>query len=207
MTTVIINYGAGNVESVANALRAVGEGEEIIISSNPLDLIRADRLFLPGVGAFSDCMSGLASSGLLSEINQQVLVEKKPLLGICVGMQVMASVGFENGKHQGLNFISGKVEKIKAQDGLKIPHMGWNEVNLKAQHPLLEGIKSGEHFYFANSYHFICENADEVLAEAEYGSKLSVVVAKNNIFGAQFHPEKSGEAGLKLLKNFLNWVL
>ncbi len=207
MTTVIINYGAGNVESVANALRAVGEGEEIIISNNPLDLARADRLFLPGVGAFGDCMLGLISSGLLSEINKQVLVEKKPLLGICVGMQVMSSVGFENGEHQGLGFISGKVEKIKAQDGLKIPHMGWNEITLKGRHPLLEGIKNGEHFYFANSYHFICDNANEVLAETEYGSKLSVAVAKNNVFGAQFHPEKSGEAGLKLLKNFLNWVL
>ncbi len=207
MTTVIINYGAGNVESVANALRAVGGKEEIIISNNSADLIRADRLFLPGVGAFGDCMSGLTSSGLLPELNKQVLIEKKPLLGICVGMQVMASIGFENGKHQGLNFISGKVEKITAQNGLKIPHMGWNEIVVKAKHPLLEGIESGEHFYFANSYHFICDNAEEVLAEAEYGSKLSVAVAKNNVFGAQFLPEKSGESGLRLLKNFLNWAL
>ncbi len=208
MTTVIIDYGAGNVESVANALRFVGNNEEIIISSNPSDVARANRLLLPGVGAFGDCMSSLNLSGLLSEIKKQVLVEKKPFLGICVGMQVLATLGFENGEHQGLDFISGRVEKIKPQGDLKIPHMGWNEVILKSKnHSLLQDIKSGEHFYFANSYHFICDDEKDVLAEAEYGSKLSVIVAKNNIFGVQFHPEKSAEAGLKLLKNFLNWKI
>lgn len=206
MTTAIIDYGAGNIQSVANALRFVAGDEKIIITNNSADLIKADRLLLPGVGAFGDCMSGLSSSGILPEIKKQVLTEKKPFLGICVGMQVLASVGFENGEYQGLNFISGRVEKIKAQNGLKVPHMGWNEIILQGKkHQLLQGIDSGEHFYFANSYHFICENDDEVLAQVEYGSKLNVAIAKDNIFGAQFHPEKSGEAGLKLLKNFLEW--
>lgn len=208
MTTAIIDYGAGNIQSVANALRFVAGDEKIIITNNSADLIKADRLLLPGVGAFGDCMSGLSSSGILSEIKKQVLIERKPFLGICVGMQVLASVGFENGQYQGLNFISGRVEKINAQNGLKVPHMGWNEIILQGKkHQLLQGIDSGEHFYFANSYHFICENDHEVLAQVEYGSKLNVAVAKDNIFGAQFHPEKSGEAGLKLLKNFLEWQI
>lgn len=208
MTTAIIDYGAGNIQSVANALRFVAGDEKIIITNNSADLIKADRLLLPGVGAFGDYMSGLSSSGILSEIKKQVLIERKPFLGICVGMQVLASVGFENGQYQGLNFISGRVEKINAQNGLKVPHMGWNEIILQGKkHQLLQGIDSGEHFYFANSYHFICENDHEVLAQVEYGSKLNVAVAKDNIFGAQFHPEKSGEAGLKLLKNFLEWQI
>jgi glutamine amidotransferase len=206
MKTVIIDYGAGNVESVVNALRVACGSDEILVSNKISDIRSANHLILPGVGAFGDCMAGLKSiEGLIPEIRKQVLSEKKPFLGICVGMQVLASVGHENGEHQGLGFITGKVEKIAACEGLKIPHMGWNEVVLKAEHPVLKDIKDGEHFYFANSYHFICQNEHNVLAQAEYGAKMSVVIAKDNIFGAQFHPEKSGEAGLKLLKNFLNW--
>jgi len=121
-------------------------------------------------------------------------------------MQVLASIGYENGEYQGLGFINGKVEKITAQEGLKIPHMGWNEIMLKPnKHPALKDVKNGEHFYFANSYHFICQNENNVLAQVEYGSKLNAIVAKENILGIQFHPEKSGEAGLLILKNFLNW--
>jgi glutamine amidotransferase len=206
MKIVIIDYGAGNVESVANALRQVGVGDEIVVSGKISDIKSAHRLILPGVGAFGDCMNGLNSvEGLLFEIKNQALIEKKPFLGICVGMQVMAVVGYENGQHQGLGFIDGRVEKIAAQDGLKIPHMGWNEIKIKSQHPVLSGISDGEHFYFANSYHFVCQNENSALAQVEYGSQMNVVVAKNNIVGVQFHPEKSGVAGLKLLKNFLNW--
>ena len=206
MKTVIIDYGAGNVESVVNALRSACGNDEILVSNKISDIRSANHLILPGVGAFGDCMVGLKSiEGLIPEIRKQVLSEKKPFLGICVGMQVLASVGHENGDHQGLGFITGKVEKIAAKEGLKIPHMGWNEITLKTEHPVLKDIKDGEHFYFANSYHFICQNEHNVLAQVEYGAKMSVVIAKDNIFGAQFHPEKSGEAGLKLLKNFLNW--
>ncbi len=207
MKTVIIDYGSGNIESVFNALAAVkNPTHQIIISNNPIDLKSATSLILPGVGAFADCIAGLKSvSGLAEELRKQVIVEKKPFLGVCVGMQVLASVGYENGEHQGLSFINGKVDKIPALDGLKIPHMGWNEIVLKRDHPVFAGIKSGDHFYFANSYHFHCQNEYNELAHVNYGVKICAAIAKDNIFGAQFHPEKSGEAGLKLLKNFLNW--
>ncbi len=205
MKTVVIDYGAGNIESVINALRLVNKSDEIIISNQISDIRSANHIILPGVGAFGDCMSGLKSKeGLLSEIRKQVLTEKKPFLGICVGMQVLASIGYENGEHAGLGFINGKVEKILAAEGLKIPHMGWNEVSLK-KHPIFKEINDVEHFYFANSYHFICQNENNIIAEVEYGSKLCAAVAKENIVGVQFHPEKSADAGLKLLKNFLNW--
>lgn len=205
MKIVIIDYGSGNVESVANAFAAIGGGE-VLISNKIPDIRSANHLILPGVGAFADCMGGIkAINGLSEEIRKQVLTEKKPFLGICVGMQVLASIGYENGECQGLGFINGKVEKISAKN-LKIPHMGWNELIVKpTKHAVLEGIESGEHFYFANSYHFTCQNENNVLAQVEYGSKLTAIIAKENIFGVQFHPEKSGEAGLKLLKNFLNW--
>ncbi len=207
MKTVIIDYGAGNVESVLNALSFVKNNQNFLVSNKPSDIRAANHLILPGVGAFGDCMDGLKSvEGLLPEIRKQVLVEKKPFLGICVGMQVLSSIGYENGEHQGLGFINGKVEKIAAQEGLKIPHMGWNEIMLKpTKHPALKDVKNGEHFYFANSYHFICQNENNVLAQVEYGSKLNAIIAKENILGIQFHPEKSGEAGLLILKNFLNW--
>jgi glutamine amidotransferase len=206
MKTIIIDYGSGNVESVANALALAKNDGEILISNNLSEIKSATHLILPGVGAFGDCMEGLKEiEGLLSELRKQVLTEKKPLLGICVGMQVLASFGYENGEHQGLGFINGKVEKISGEN-LKIPHMGWNNIAVKPnKHAVLTDIKEGEHFYFANSFHFICQNENNVLAQVEYGEKLTAIVAKENIFGVQFHPEKSGEAGLKLLKNFLNW--
>jgi imidazole glycerol-phosphate synthase subunit HisH len=207
MKVVIIDYGAGNVESVVNAMLAVKGDVEIVISNKISDLKSANHIILPGVGAFGDCMEGLkAIEGFLPELRKQVLVEKKPFLGVCVGMQVLSSIGYENGEHAGLGFINGKVEKISGEN-LKIPHMGWNEILIKPEvkHAVLKDIKSGEHFYFANSYHFISQNEHNVLAQVEYGSKLAAIVAKENIFGAQFHPEKSGEAGLKFLKNFLNW--
>lgn len=207
MKAVVIDYGAGNVESVLNALLSIKGENEVFISSDPQDLKSASHIILPGVSAFGETMNGLKSSeGLLSELRNQVLKEKKPFLGVCAGMQVLASTGFEDGEHAGLGFINGKVERI-AGENLKIPHMGWNNIVVKpeANHPILENISSGEHFYFANSYHFICQNPNHVLAYAEYGEKLSAIVAKENILGAQFHPEKSGEAGLKFLKNFLNW--
>ncbi len=206
MKIVIIDYGSGNIKSVVNALTLLKGGNEIILSNKSSDVRAANYLILPGVGAFADCMQGLkAQEGLIEEIRNQVLKEKKPFLGICVGMQILASIGHENGEHQGLGFINGKVEKIPAKNDLKVPHMGWNEVVVDSKHALFKGINSGEHFYFANSYHFICQNKNNILAHVEYGEKLSAVVAKDNILGVQFHPEKSGEAGLKLLQNFLNW--
>lgn len=204
MKAVIIDYGGGNVHSVLNAFTAIDDSKEIIISKNLSEIVSATHLILPGVGAFGDCMSGLkAVDGLIATLQEQVLVKKKSFLGICVGMQVLATVGNENGAHQGLGFIDGKVEKLTPKN-LKIPHMGWNELLIKNKnHPIFSGIKFGEHFYFANSYHFICDDENYVAAHVEYGSSLAAVVTKNNIFGVQFHPEKSGAAGLKLLRNFI----
>ena len=206
MKIVIVDYDGGNVESVANALSLVKGDSEVLISNKISDLKSASHLILPGVGAFGDCMNGLkANEGFLSELRNQVLKEKKPFLGICVGMQVLANSGNENGEHPGLGFVNGCVEKISGVN-LKIPHMGWNDIAIKpGKHAVLKDIKTGEHFYFANSFHFICRNENNVLAQVEYGSKLTAIIAKDNIFGVQFHPEKSGEAGLKLLANFLKW--
>ena len=208
MKLVIIDYGAGNVFSVANSLKVLDEKREIVISNKISDLKSANHILLPGVGTFGDCMNSLKSiEDLLPELRNQVLKEKKPFLGVCVGMQVLASIGYENGEHQGLGFINGRVEKISA-DNLRVPQMGWNDIIISSdgqKHAILKNINQGEHFYFANSYHFICQNENHILARVEYGSKLTALIAKENIIGAQFHPEKSGEAGLKFLKNFLDW--
>lgn len=209
MKTVIIDYGSGNLQSVFSALVSLNLGHEILISDRPEVLKTATHLVLPGVGAFSDCMQGLkAIEGLGEALHRQVMIEQKPLLGICVGMQVLASKGYENVETLGLGFIDGKVIKIEASGDLKIPHMGWNELIIRPEqvaHPILKGIKNGDHVYFANSFHFLCQNEGNVVAQVEYGSKLNAVIAKKNIVGIQFHPEKSGEVGLQILKNFLNW--
>ncbi len=207
MKIVIVDYGAGNVQSVLNAFLEIGQNNEIFISNKISEIRSANYLVLPGVGAFGDCMEGLKSvEGLLPELHNQINKEKKPFLGICVGMQVLASIGKEDGEHKGLGFIDGKVEKIPQKDDLKIPHMGWNNLLIKNErHPILKDIKEGEHFYFANSYHFSCQNEGNVLAQVEYGTKINALIAKKNILGIQFHPEKSGKAGLQILQNFLNW--
>ncbi len=226
MNLTIIDYGAGNTHSVANAIKEIADSSlQIKLSNQPSDLKSATHFILPGVGAFADCINGLkAVEGLLPELRSQLLKHKKPFLGICVGMQVLASIGTENGEHQGLGLINGRVEKISDQilnleeksdenqkpeaskEALKIPHMGWNGLIIKNEkHPLLKEIKQGEHFYFANSFHFVCQNENNVLAQFEHGLVYCAMIAKENIAGVQFHPEKSGESGLKFLGNFLNW--
>ncbi|GDX35895.1 imidazole glycerol phosphate synthase subunit HisH [Alphaproteobacteria bacterium] len=207
MKIIIIDYGSGNVASVYNALRNIDSNCLIEITNNESELKSSTHIILPGVGAFNDCMQGLRQQpNFLSELRKQIIKEKKPFLGICVGMQVLASIGYENGEHQGLNYINGRVKKL-AEENLKIPHMGWNELMIKNnKHPLLKNIAQGDHFYFANSYHFICQNDNNVLAQVQYGSnKINAIIAKENIVGAQFHPEKSAEKGLEFLKNFINF--
>lgn len=206
---IIIDYGSGNLASVCNALELVKDSnQEILISNNPSDLEIATHIILPGVGAFGDCISSLkAISGMKEVLENQVLKLKKPFLGICVGMQLLADIGYEYGESKGLGFIHGKVVKIDDKNGaLKIPHMGWNNLVINSNnHPVLADIDTGDHVYFVHSYYFVPDNKDEVLANVDYGEKITAIIAKENIIATQFHPEKSDKIGLKLLKNFIDW--
>lgn len=202
----IIDYGSGNLRSVYNALTLIDtEHYKFQISSDPEDLKKSNKIILPGVGAFADCIGSLSKIEKMTDIlREEVLVKKKPFLGICVGMQLLADFGHEYGKNLGLGFIPGKVIKIdNHNDELKIPHIGWNELNICQDHYILEGIKNYEHFYFVHSYHFVPKKYDDVIAKVSYGQDLVAIIAKDNIIATQFHPEKSGESGIKLLRNFI----
>jgi glutamine amidotransferase len=204
MTVAIIDYGSGNLRSVAKAFEYVANAEKIHITNAPAALAEASHIVLPGVGAYGDCMRGLkAVSGMIPALREQVLERKKPFLGICVGMQMLFERGHEHGQHEGLGWLKGEVVPIECNPPLKVPHMGWNELDIKATHPLLSGIGKGDHAYFVHSYHARCGNASDLLATVDYGQSLAAVVGQGNIMGTQFHPEKSQATGLQLLKNFL----
>lgn len=210
-TVAIVDYGSGNLRSAAKALeraaREAGTGHAIVVTGDPREVERAERIVLPGVGAFADCRAGLhAVPGMVDTLRREALDGGKPFLGICVGMQLMATRGVEYGVHAGLGWISGDVVRIEPADArLKIPHMGWNELQGLAAHPLLAGIAAGDHAYFVHSYRFAVADPAHVLAEVEYGGALAAVVGRANLAGTQFHPEKSQETGLRLLANFLRW--
>lgn len=188
---------------------------DVVITSDPDQVRRADRLVLPGQGAFEDCMTGLSSvPGMIEVLTERVIKQAVPFLGICVGMQLMATRGLEFGSHAGLGWIPGEVVKIVPDDpSLKIPHMGWNEVVIASSalhHPILHSIteKKSEttpHFYFVHSFMFDCKETDHILAYAEYGQRVTAIIGRDNMMGTQFHPEKSQENGLVLLSSFLNW--
>jgi imidazole glycerol-phosphate synthase subunit HisH len=208
----LIDYGSGNLRSAAKAIqRAADENAlalDLRVTAKTDDVTAADAIVLPGVGAFADCYRGLSSlDGMIDALNDQVIAKAKPFLGICVGMQLMASVGREHGEHKGLGWIDGAVELLKPSDAaLKIPHMGWNQLGLRQpQHPVLAGIHSGDHAYFVHSYHFAAQDRGNVLAEAEYGGPVLAAIGRDNMVGTQFHPEKSQATGLRLLANFLRW--
>ncbi len=209
----VIDYGSGNIRSVVKALEHVITEHsidfEVIITNKPDDIARADRLILPGQGAFADCMNNLkATKGMIEALEQAVLVNKTPFLGICVGMQLLATKGLEHGEHLGLNWIEGEVVPLDPEDkSLKIPHMGWNLVNYKDSPVSKIGNdgKNNSYFYFVHSFMFKCKENEHVLATCNYGGTVVAIVAKDNIIGVQFHPEKSQEAGLELLHNFLLW--
>jgi glutamine amidotransferase len=171
----------------------------------------ADHIILPGVGAFGDCIAGLrALDGMVDCLEQVVIKQARPFLGICVGMQLMASTGHEHGMHKGLDWIKGRVEPLNMpeSENLKVPHMGWNQITLTAQdksHPLLDGITDGDHVYFVHSYQFETDDPGHVMMRAEYGNSISAMVGRDNIIGTQFHPEKSQRVGLQLIGNFLKW--
>ncbi len=207
MTTVLVDYGSGNLRSAAKAFKRVARGEEIVVSNDPQQVAAADRIVLPGVGAFADCLRGLAASpGLLSALEQAVRHRYVPFLGICVGMQLLADYGYEHGRSSGLGWIPGAVEALIPDDpALKIPHMGWNDLIFEHSHPLLEGLAEGSHAYFVHGYHFRCAEPGDCLARVEYGGPVTVMVGRDNMVGVQFHPEKSQAFGLGLIANFLNW--
>ena len=214
MRVAIIDYGSGNLRSAEKAFaRAAverGIGAEIIVTPDPNALRRADRIVLPGVGAFRDCRQGLyAIADMHACLEEEVRRSGKPFLGICVGMQLMATKGLEFGETPGLDWIGGVVRRMKPKPvDLKVPHMGWNSLAFKKAHPLLEGMSVGgqaPHAYFVHSFEFVPDDLSTICATAEYGGALVAVVAKDNMAGTQFHPEKSQAAGLRLLGNFLEW--
>src|SRR5712691_5113153 len=215
MTTAIIDYGSGNLRSAAKAFeRAAAENGlhgAIVVTSRPEEVAAAERIVLPGVGAFADCRRGLAAvPGLEAAIGEAVMVRGRPFLGICVGMQLMAERGREFETVDGLGWIPGEVVAIERLDGswdpaLKIPHMGWNELMPRAAHPVLAGLTAGTHAYFVHSYHFRPADAADLIAETDYGGPLAAAIGRDNLIGTQFHPEKSQMAGLRLIANFLGW--
>ncbi|WP_159977083.1 MULTISPECIES: imidazole glycerol phosphate synthase subunit HisH [unclassified Novosphingobium] len=205
MTLALIDYGAGNLHSVANALRAAG-AEDVAITADPSVVRAADRIVLPGVGSFKACAAGLwGISGMVEAMTERVQVGGAPFLGICVGMQLLATRGLEHGVTEGLGWIDGQVQKIERTDPrIKIPHMGWNDVGLGRHDPASGLIEPGE-AYFLHSYHFAPEDGSNVAAMTDHGGGLVAAVAKDNVVGVQFHPEKSQGYGLSLLARFLEW--
>jgi len=202
MNPVIIDYGSGNLRSVAKAFAHV-TGKDVLVTSNPDDLASASHIILPGVGAFGDCAKGLRSlNGMVAALEEEVLNKKKPFLGICVGMQLLADKGYEHGVHDGLGWIGGEVIAIEPQDNLPVPHMGWNGLDFKKNAPA-EIVKDiDQDVYFVHSYKFECDEK-YVVATTSYCGAIKAFVAKGNIYGVQFHPEKSQKSGLQLIKNFL----
>ena len=211
MNVAIIDYGSGNLRSAAKAFeRAIAEaglGMSVQVTNDPGVVGEASHIVLPGVGAFGDCKCGLeAVSGMTDILQRSVIQQARPFMGICVGMQLMASVGREHGDHTGFDWIPGQVVPITPDDAaLKIPHMGWNELQPVAPHPLLNGIEAGAHVYFVHSYQLVPENPAHLMASVDYGGPVTAMVGRDNMVGTQFHPEKSQVTGLKLITNFLNW--
>lgn len=200
----VIDYGAGNLRSVAKALQHVAEAGSIQVTANAKDLREATHIVLPGVGAFADCMRGLTSlPGMLAAMEEEVLQRRKPFLGICVGMQMLFERGIEHGVHQGLGWLKGEVVRLEGKPGLRIPHMGWNTLHFAHPHPVTKGLETEPHVYFVHSYHCKAKDSGDILATTDYGQPITAMVARDNILGTQFHPEKSQQSGLALLHNFL----
>ncbi|QCO15142.1 imidazole glycerol phosphate synthase subunit HisH [Azospirillum brasilense] len=210
-TVALIDYGSGNLRSAAKALERAAAGchasFQVLVTSDADAVRKADRVVLPGVGAFADCKRGLSEvPGMLDALDEVVHRKGRPFLGICVGMQLMAERGREYGVTEGLGWIKGEVVKLEPADPtLKIPHMGWNELDVRREHPLLAGLPERAHAYFVHSYRFAVERPEDVIASADYGGPFAAVVGRDNLVGTQFHPEKSQETGLALVANFLTW--
>lgn len=214
MSVAIVDYGSGNLHSAAKAFeraaRDSGHDQPILVTSKPDDIARADRIVLPGVGAFADCRRGLVEiPGMIDALEQRVRKDGRPFFGICVGMQLMADVGREHQMTPGLGWIPGEVGRIAPSDpALKIPHMGWNTLDMRKVHPLLDEIPLGSdglHAYFVHSYELKTAQPGDLVAQADYGGPLTAIVGRDNMVGTQFHPEKSQRLGLRLIANFLKW--
>jgi len=215
VTVAIVDYGSGNLHSAAKAFeraaRESGHDQPVVVTGDPDAVRRADRVVLPGVGAFAECRRGLdAIPGMVEALNERVRAQGRPFLGICVGMQLMAECGREYEVTEGLGWIPGEVDRIAPADpGLKIPHMGWNTLDAKRPHPLLDGIKVGPdglHAYFVHSYQLNPAARTDMLADTDYGGPITAIVGRDTMVGTQFHPEKSQRLGLKLIANFLKWA-
>ena len=212
-TVTIIDYGSGNLRSAAKAFeraaREAGTGDEILVTDDVDAVRRADRIVLPGVGAFADCRAGLdAVTGMVEVLEERVIRGGAPFLGICVGMQLMASEGREKATTKGLGWIPGAVVRLEPKGDLKVPHMGWNTLTFHQPHPLLDGIPGGAdglHAYFVHSYHLATEANETLVATTDYGQTVTAIVGRDNLLGTHFHPEKSQTLGLTLIGNFLRW--
>jgi glutamine amidotransferase len=211
MSIAVIDYGSGNLKSAAKALEAAANNinldSKIIVTSDPKIIKECKKIILPGQGSFRDCYLGIKKiAGLEDALNEFVLVKKRPIFGICVGMQLFGDIGYETQETRGFGWINGEVRKINnINKTLKLPHMGWNQIELKKDFVLFSNLKNKSHMYFVHSYEFITKEKDCIVATTNYGNSITVAVAKENIFGTQFHPEKSQKNGLIILENFLKW--
>jgi glutamine amidotransferase len=211
MSIAVIDYGSGNLKSAAKALEAAANNinldSKIIVTSDPKIIKECKKIILPGQGSFRDCYLGIKKiAGLEDALNEFVLVKKRPIFGICVGMQLFGDIGYETQETRGFGWINGEVRKINnINKTLKLPHMGWNQIELKKDFILFSNLKNKSHMYFVHSYEFITKEKDCIVATTNYGNSITVAVAKENIFGTQFHPEKSQKNGLIILENFLKW--
>jgi len=200
---VVIDYGTGNLKSVANALKLFGE--EVKISNKKEDIINSERIVLPGVGTFFEGMKNLRELDIIDTLNEEVIKKKKPFLGICLGMHLLATRGFEGGICNGLNWVPGEVKRFELKENLRIPHMGWNNISLKKESSLFENIPKNKDYYFVHCFHFIPDLKEYIVATCDYGIEFVSAIQKDNIFATQFHPEKSHQNGLRILKNFIKW--
>ena len=206
MNVTIVDYNSGNISSVINSFKEVAKDKVNIKVTSDLNKIKlSDKVVLPGQGSFKSCVDALNNiNGLVDTLNEFAIINKKPLLGICVGLQMFADIGYEETETMGLGWMSGKVSKINNKGGkFKLPHIGWNEINIIKDSKILKGIKNKSHMYFVHSYEFVPEDTSVISATTDYSSNIACLVQKENIFGTQFHPEKSDITGLKIIENFI----
>ena len=210
MVTAIVDYESGNLHSAEKAFQRMArdvDAGEVIVTCDPDVIRRADRVVLPGDGAFPACRAALFDHrGVFEAMEEAILTGARPFLGICIGMQMMATRGLEYTPTPGFDWIAGKVDRITPEGGLKVPHMGWNDLTLTRQHPVLDGLATGHHAYFVHSYHFRVDDPSHLLAHTDYGGAVTAIIGRDTMVGTQFHPEKSQATGLRLIRNFLIWT-